>query len=74
LAAWRAVWGAQANNPVLAARYHRLTTRTENPLTNGQAHAALAAALLRWLHVIITQRVPWNEQIASGPADLATAA
>lgn len=74
LAAWRAVWGAQANNPVLAARFQHLTTRTENPLTSGQAQAALAAALLRWLHVITTQRVPWNEQIAGGPANLTTAA
>ncbi|TVT21719.1 IS110 family transposase [Amycolatopsis acidiphila] len=74
LAAWRAVWGAQANNPVLTARFHHLTAREENPLTTGQAHAALAAALLRWLHVIITQRVPWNEQIASGRTDLSAAA
>ncbi|MGH4024177.1 MAG: IS110 family transposase [Pseudonocardiaceae bacterium] len=74
LAAWRAVWGAQANNPVLTARYQHLTTRADNPLTTGQAHAALAAALLRWLHVIITQRVPWNEQSASGPAKLSAAA
>ncbi|MEU6643554.1 IS110 family transposase [Saccharomonospora sp. NPDC046836] len=74
LAAWRAVWGAHANNPVLTARFQHLTTRAENPLTTGQAHAALAAALLRWLHVIITRRVPWNEQIASGPANLTTAA
>jgi transposase len=74
LAAWRAVWGAQANNSVLTARHQHLTTRADNPLTTGQAHAALAAALLRWLHVIVTQRVPWNEQIASGLTDLPTAA
>ena len=75
LAAWRAVWGAQANNPVLTARYQRLTTRAENPLSHRQAQAALAAALLRWLHVIITQRVSWSEQSASGlSAELPTAA
>lgn len=74
LAAWRAIWGAQANNPVLTARYRHLTTRPDNPLTHGQAYAALAAALLRWLHVIVTQRVPWNAQAASGPIDLQTAA
>lgn len=74
LAAWRAVWGAQANNAVLAARYQHLTTRADNPLAHGQAHTALAAALLRWLHVIVTQRVPWNAQTASGPAALPTAA
>lgn len=74
LAAWRAAWGAQTCNPVLAARYQHLTTRTENPLSRGQAHAALAAALLRWLHVIVVQRVPWNEQAASRPVTLPTAA
>jgi hypothetical protein len=74
LAAWRAVWGAQANNSVLTARYRHLTTRSDNPFTHGQAHAALAAALLRWLHVIVTQRVPWNAEIARGPAVLPAAA
>ena len=60
LAAWRAVWGAQRHNPVMAARYRHLTTRDNNPLSDGQAKAALAAALLRWVHVITTQRVAWN--------------
>ena len=60
LAAWRAVWGALAHNPVMAARYRYLTTRQDNPLTDGQARAAIAAALLRWLHVITTRRVAWD--------------
>jgi transposase len=30
LAAWRAVWAALPNNPVLAARFHHLTTRENN--------------------------------------------
>jgi transposase len=60
LAAWRAVWGALAHNPVMAARYRYLTTRQSNTLTDGQARAAIAAALLRWLHVITTQRVSWD--------------
>jgi transposase len=60
LAAWRAVWGALSHNPVMAARYRYLTTRQDNPLTDGQARAALAAALLRWLHVITTRGVPWD--------------
>jgi transposase len=60
LAAWRAVWGAQRHNPVMAARYRHLTTRDNNPLSDGQAKAALAAALLRWVHVITTERVAWN--------------
>ena len=64
LAAWRAVWGALAHNPVMAARYQHLTTRKANPLTDGQARAAIAAALLRWIHVIVTRRVSWDAAIA----------
>ena len=64
LAAWRAVWGALAHNPVMAARYRYLTTRQDNPLTDGQARAAVAAALLRWLHVITTRGVSWDATIA----------
>ncbi|WP_082945210.1 IS110 family transposase [Mycobacterium sp. 852013-50091_SCH5140682] len=60
LAAWRAVWGALAHNPVMAARYRYLTTRQDNPLTDGQARAAIAAALLRWLHVTTTRKVRWD--------------
>jgi transposase len=73
LAAWRAVWGAQRHNPVMAARYQHLTTRADNPLSDGQAKAALAAALLRWLHVITTQRVSWDAALA-GAGELPAAA
>lgn len=65
-AAWRAVWGALHNNPVYAARYTHLRTRTENPLRDGQARAAIAAALLRQLFVVVTRRVPWDPAIAAG--------
>jgi transposase len=64
LAAWRAVWGALAHNPVMAARYRHLTGRQHNRLTDGQARAAIAAALLRWIHVIVTGRVRWDAAIA----------
>ena len=60
LAAWRAVWGALHANPVYAARLQHLTTRPDNPLHPGQARAALAAALLRQLHVIGPPRVGWR--------------
>lgn len=73
LAAWRAVWGALPNNPVMATRYRYLTTRADNPLSDGQARAAIAAALLRWLHVITTQRVSWDPAMA-GASELPTAA
>ena len=64
LAAWRATWGGLHHNPVMAARYRHLTTREHNKLTDGQARAAIAAALLRWLHAIVTQRAAWDAAIA----------
>jgi len=69
LAAWRAVWGAIHANPVYAARLTHLTTRALNPLSAGQARAAIAAALLRQLHVVVTRRVRWNPALA-GPPDV----
>jgi transposase len=68
LAAWRAAWGALPHNPVMAARYRYLTTRQHNRLTDGQARAAIAAALLRWLHVVVTHRVSWDAAIAGTDA------
>jgi transposase len=73
LAAWRAVWGALSHNPVMAARYRHLTTRERNRLTDGQARAAIAAALLRWIHVIVTQHLAWDAAIATAN-ELPTAA
>jgi transposase len=66
LAAWRAIWAALPNNCVLAAKFTHLTTRDHNRLARQQARAACAAALLRWLHVVVTQRIPWNPVIAAG--------
>jgi transposase len=45
--AWRVIWGLLPHNTVYATRYAHLTTRTSNPLNDGQARTALAAALLR---------------------------
>jgi transposase len=73
LAAWRAVWGALPHNPVMAARYRHLTTRERNRLTDGQARAAIAAALLRWIHVIVTQHLTWDAAIVQA-IELPTAA
>jgi transposase len=69
VAAWRAVWGALAHNPVLAARYAHLTGRDHHQLTDHQARAALAGARLRWLWVVATTRIPWDAAIASGRID-----
>jgi transposase len=66
LAAWRAVWGALPHNPVLAARFTHLTSRDRDRLAAGQARAACAAALLRWLHAIVTRRQPFDPDIATG--------
>jgi transposase len=69
LAAWRATWGALAHNPVLAARHAHLTGRDQNQLTTAQARTALAAALLRWLWVVVTKRIDWQAAIAAGKLD-----
>jgi transposase len=77
LAAWRAVWGALPHNPVLAARFTHLTRRDHDRLAAGQARAACAATLLRWLYAIVTRRQPFNPDIAAGrtrPHNLAQAA
>jgi len=73
LAAWRAAWGAMQHNPVMAARHRYLIAREHNRLTDGQARAAIAAALLRWLHVVVTRRVHWDAAIA-GAAEVPAAA
>jgi len=66
LAAWRAVWGAMKSNPVYAARFDYLTSREHNKLCTGQAHAVIAAALLRQLHAVITTGQRWDAAIAAG--------
>jgi len=70
LAAWRAVRAALPDNPVMAARFTHLTTREENRLARQQARTACAAALLRWIHVIITRHVAWDPAIAAGSTPL----
>jgi transposase len=65
-AAWRAVWAGLRHNAVYAARYEHLRTRTSNPLNDGQARSAIAAALLRQLYVVVTRRVAWDPAIAAG--------
>jgi transposase len=68
VAAWRAVWGALPHNQVLNDRYTHLTTRPSDQLTAGQARAACAATLLRWLHAIVTRRHAFDATIATGQA------
>jgi transposase len=65
-AAWRAAWPGLRHNPVLRARYAHLTGRDGNRLSDGQARAACAATLLRWLYAVITRRQPWDARIAAG--------
>ena len=43
-----------------------MTGRAEDRLTGQQARAAIAAALIRQIHAIITRRVPWDADIAAG--------
>src|SRR5215213_988641 len=65
LAAWRSVWAVLQNNPVYAARYQHLVTREQNRLTATQAQAAVAAALLRQLHAVVTTGRAWDPEIAA---------
>ena len=66
-AAWRAVWGGMRHNRVLHARHAHLTGRPEgNRLSDGQARAACAATLLRWLHAVVTRRQMWDPRVAAG--------
>ena len=64
-AAWRAVKPALVHNPVLGARFTHLTTRAHDQLTPGQARAACAATLLRWLHALVTRREMFDPAIAT---------
>jgi transposase len=73
-AAWRVIWGLLPHNHVYAARYTHLRTRARNPLNDGQARTALAAALLRQLFVMISTRSAWNPTTAAGRDDLLDAA
>ena len=68
-AAWRAIWGALRHNKIYADRYTHLTTRAGNPLRDGQARTAIAAALLRQLFVVVTRRVAWDPALAAAPAE-----
>jgi hypothetical protein len=54
------------NNPVMSARFAHLTTRQDSRLARQQARTTCAAALLRWIHVVVTCRVPWDPAIAAG--------
>jgi transposase len=61
-------------NPVMAARFAHLTTRQDNRLARLQARTACAAALLRWIHVVVSRRVTWDPAIAAGGTPLRQAA
>jgi transposase len=64
LAAWRAGWAAIKGNEVYAARFTHLTARDGHKLSPTQAQAAVAAALLRQLHAVVTTGRRWDPEIA----------
>ncbi|HEY5248888.1 MAG TPA: IS110 family transposase [Dermatophilaceae bacterium] len=64
-AAWRAVWGCLQTNRVYAARYRHLTTRETNKLKPTQAQTAVAGAILRQLHYVITHHQVWDPAVAA---------
>ena len=51
---------------MLHAKHAHLTGREDNRLSDGQARAACAAALLRWLYAVVTRRRMWDARIAAG--------
>ena len=57
--------GALQTNTVYAARYRHLTGREHNKLTATQAQAAIAAALLRHLHAVISSGRRWDPIVAT---------
>lgn len=73
-AAWRAAWGAMKSNTVYQARFTHLTTRDVGKLKPGQARCAIAAAMLRQLHAIVTTGQAWSATIATSGAHIDRAA
>jgi transposase len=66
-AAWRAAWAMiHGANPVLAAKYAHLTSRSTGQLAKGQAHVACMATLLRWVYSVTTSRAAWDRRVAAG--------
>ena len=51
-----------------------ILARQDNRLARQQARTACAAALLRWIHVVVTRRVTWDPAIAAGGTPLRQAA
>jgi transposase len=72
-AAWKAVWAALPNNPILARRFTHLTTRPGRRLAPAAARSACAATLLRWLHAIVTRGEKFDPRIAAGHTRTKTA-
>ena len=55
------------HNRVLRVRYAHLTGRQDgNRLSDGQARAASAATLLRWLYAVVTKQQMRDARIAAG--------
>ena len=59
------MWGCLQTNRVYAARYRHLTTRETNKLKPTQAQTAVAAAILRQLHYVITHQQAWDPVVAA---------
>lgn len=73
-AAWRAAWGAMKSNAVYQDRYVHLTTREQGKLKPSQARCAIAAALLRQLHAVVTTGTRWNATVAASGTRMTLAA
>jgi hypothetical protein len=73
LAVWRAVWPMLQFNPVMAAKYQRLTAEAdaaaaEARARRAKARVACAASLLRWIYFLVVHDAAWDPAAASGGA------
>ena len=66
LAAWRATWAVPRHCGVPAAKHAALTSRDGGSrLHDGQARAACAASLLRWIYSLIVHGTSRDPRIAA---------
>jgi hypothetical protein len=58
--------GSAAEQPGDDHPLHLRDHARRNRLARQQARTAWAAALLRWIHVVVTRQVTWDPVIAAG--------
>ena len=67
-------WGGAAEQSGDGGPVHLPDHPRGQPAARQLARTACAAALLRWIHVVVARQVPWDPAIAAGRAPLQQAA